>query len=302
MSYTLLGSGFFGAQFLKYAETKPDLVITSPDTFGGRGMTTRIPTPVKIQSQQLNLQTKEIDKVSYLKGRIPIPEKMPVIVVDFGMLIPNSLIKKCKYGIWNIHPSLLPRYRGPTPIQSALVNGEKETGVSIIAIDEQIDHGPLLNLPSGTPAFTKVTIGPNDTNKSLTTLLAQSAGKLIELLLSDPTASTAHMHQQDHARASFTHRFEKKDGYVPFEELSPYLDTLFNRYNLTHLLFPQLTGAPFCTMQKAHALHNTIRGLNPWPGIFSTLPNGKHIKILSSQKKDISMSITRVQIESKIYQ
>ena len=295
MSYTLLSSGFFGAQFLKYTEIKPDLVITSPDTFGGRGMTTRIPTPIKIQSQQLKIPTLET-----LEGQTFY--KSVVVVVDFGMILPKKIVDMCHYGIWNIHPSLLPRYRGPTPIQSALVNGEKETGVSIIAIDEHIDHGPLLNLPNDTPAFTKITIGPNDTNQSLTTLLAQSAGKLIELLLSNPTTSTAHMHPQDHARASFTHRFEKKDGYVPFEELSPYLVTLFNRYNLTHLLLPQTVSAPFCTMQKAHALHNTIRGLNPWPGIFSTLPNGKHIKILSSRKKDISMSITRVQIESKIYQ
>lgn len=300
MSYILLSTGFFGSQFLKYVETKPKLVITSPDTFGRRGMTTRIPTPVKTLSKQLNLQTKEIVKVSYLKGMIP--KKEVIVVVDFGMILPKSFVNACKYGIWNIHPSLLPRYRGPTPIQSALINGEKETGVSIISIDERIDHGPLLNLPDTTPARLAVTVDPNDTNTTLIAKLAKEAGKLISLLIANPVSASTHMYQQDHNSASYTHRFEKKDGYVSFEELSPFLQVLFDRYNLTHLLLPHIDFAPFCTMQKAYALHDKIRAFNPWPGVFSTLPNGKHIRIISSQKMDSNIAITRVQIEGKIYQ
>ncbi|MCR4330114.1 MAG: methionyl-tRNA formyltransferase [Candidatus Roizmanbacteria bacterium] len=301
MSYTLLSSGSFGAQFLEYVEIKPNLVITSSDTFGGRGMTTRIPTPIKTLSQQLKIPIQEIDEGDSFRRRLLTGKNQVVIVVDFGMILPKTIVEVCRYGIWNIHPSLLPHYRGPTPIQSALINGEKITGVSIISIDELIDHGPLLNLPDTTPACHTVSIGLNDTNTTLITKLAKEAGKLITLLMSNPVSSTMHMHQQEHNKATYTHRFEKKDGYLPFEELSPYLQTLFDRYNLTHLLAPHSNYAPFCTMQKAYALHDKIRALNPWPGVFSTLPNGKHIKIISSKRMEGNMAITQVQIEGKIY-
>jgi len=299
MSYTLLSTGSFGAQFLEYVEIKPNLVITSPDTFGGRGMKTRITSPVKKLAQKLCIQTKEIAVAEDLDRAVQ--KDQIVVVVDFGMILAKNLVRSCRFGIWNIHPSLLPLYRGPTPIQSALINGEKKTGVSIISIDDRIDHGPLLNGSDNTPARLTVPIDPNDTNNTLSLKLAKGAGTLIVHLISNPQSATRHMHIQNHNNASYTHRFEKKEGYVPFEELSPYLSTLFNRYNLTHLLLPFIDGAPFCSMQKAYALHDKIRALNPWPGVFSTIPNGKHLKILSSQKVDGQMTITRVQIEDKIY-
>lgn len=302
MHFTLLSTGSFGAQVLHKLITKPDLVVTSPDTFGGRGLKNRIINPVKKLAQKLKIPVQELKKLDHKTSNLLSHTNSVVVVVDFGLIIPASFINTCTFGVWNIHPSLLPRYRGPTPIQSVLVNGEKETGVSIIKIDAQIDHGPLLSLQNGAPALQTTAISENDTNLTLTKTLSQIGASLLDELLKDPQNSTLSIHKQNHDKATFTKRFEKKDGYVPFEDLSPLLFELFKKYNLSHYIYPKVTSAPFCATHKAYALHNKIRALAPWPGVFSELPNGKHIKVLASMKKGVTIHISRVQIEGKIYE
>ena len=154
MKYIYLSSGLFGATVLANLETKPNLVITQPDRLGGRGQKQLLSTPVKQYCQQNNLSFIEnLNQIQFNQFDL-------ALVADFGVIIPASLLNQPKLGFFNIHPSLLPKYRGSTPLQTALINGEKQTGVSIIKMDEKVDHGPLI-------AQERLEIDVNDTYLSL---------------------------------------------------------------------------------------------------------------------------------------
>ena len=134
--------------------------------------------------------------------------KSPIAVLaDFGLIIPEDILNAFPKGIINIHPSLLPKYRGPTPVQSAILNGEKTTGVTIIKLDEEIDHGPIL-------FQTKAGISPNDTSESIYERLfkmsSSSAVSTIELYLKGKIKPQ----EQDHKKATLTHHLARLDGYV----------------------------------------------------------------------------------------
>jgi methionyl-tRNA formyltransferase len=141
-------------------------VITNPDEPTGRKQVPT-PPPVKIAAQKFGLRILQPEKLkgnqeffselknllqttNYPSSRAKLATghgKLQTsigIVASYGKIIPKEIINTFKHGILNIHPSLLPKYRGPTPIQSAILSGGQETGVTIIKIDEQIDHGPIL--------------------------------------------------------------------------------------------------------------------------------------------------------------
>lgn len=288
MKYVFFGSGSFGAEVLKQLNPLPKLVITQPDRLGGRGMTTLISTPVKSASQQLNLPTSHSLKVrNLLKFDL-------ALVVDYGNKIPNDWLGLPKYGFYNIHPSLLAKYRGTSPIQTALLNNEKQTGVSIIQMDKEFDHGPIL-------AQVKVKIDINDTTPLLSEKLARLGALEFNQLITNPTSSSAYLPglrttKQNHKQASFTKKLTKQDGCIPIEQLTSYLEPLFKKNNLLHLL---PTRDSWQNQLSQLELHNKIRALQPWPGVW-TKTKTKTIKIIKSEFKK-TLSITALNINGKTY-
>lgn len=133
------------------------------------------------------------------------------IVADFGVLIPDQMLRVFPYGILNIHPSLLPKYRGPTPVQNAILNGDVETGVSIIKLDKYLDHGPIV-------AQIKERITENDTAKSLYERLFRIGGELLIETLSK-YENTQESTEQDHANATFTKSLARDDGYLDLKNI-----------------------------------------------------------------------------------
>ena len=115
-------------------------VITQPDKPAGRKQEP-LPSPVKVEVEKLALNILQPDKLTVYS--LP-PTADVFIVASYGQIIRREVLEIPKFGALNIHPSLLPKYRGPSPIQTAILNGDHETGVTIMKLDEELDHGPTL--------------------------------------------------------------------------------------------------------------------------------------------------------------
>lgn len=118
-------------------------VVTNPDEPAGRGEKIASP-PVKIFAEQLGIFVFQPEKLEMEKWKSEIPEADIFIIAAYGKIIPKNILEIPKFGTLNIHPSLLPRWRGPSPIQYAILNGDEKTGVIIMLVDEKMDHGPIL--------------------------------------------------------------------------------------------------------------------------------------------------------------
>lgn len=129
------------------------------------------------------------------------------ILAYFGKIIPSALLAVFPKGIINIHPSLLPKYRGPTPGQAAILAGEKTTGVTIIKLDEKVDHGPIL-------IQQKENVSPVDTAKTLYERLFKIGAKLLCDTLSKYLKNQIKLTEQDHAKATFTKQLAKENGCI----------------------------------------------------------------------------------------
>lgn len=133
------------------------------------------------------------------------------VVASFGRILPKRLIDLPKRGTINVHPSLLPRLRGPSPMRSAILNDEKETGISIMLMDEQMDHGPLL-------AQKKILVEPwPPKGKEFDDRLAHEGGKLLAQTLPLWAARKILPQAQNHDLATYTKKFSKEDGLLDLQ-------------------------------------------------------------------------------------
>ncbi len=164
------------------------------------------------------------------------------VVAIYSKIIPQNILNIPTKGSVNVHPSLLPLYRGPAPIRTPLLHGDTVTGVSIILMDEQVDHGPILGSK-------EVTIEPSDTNTTLTEKLAAVAAPLLVGALDGYAAGTITPQEQDHEKATFTKLVSKEDGKVDWNK-------------------------------SAVEIYNAWRAYDVWPGIYTTW-NGKLLKIVN---------------------
>ena len=131
------------------------------------------------------------------------------VVADFGIIIPQKMLNFFPMGVVNIHPSLLPKYRGPTPCQNAILNGETESGVTIIKLDKYMDHGPVI-------AQIVEEIKPSDTAKSLYERLFKIGTVLLRKVVVNFENSKVKLIPQNHEHATFTKSLTKEDGYIDF--------------------------------------------------------------------------------------
>lgn len=128
---------------LAQSDFKPMAVFTAPDKPVGRQQILT-PPPTKIAAQKYNIPVWQLAQTSDF--RLQTSDLKPDLIISaaYGLILPKDILDLPKYGCLNIHPSLLPKYRGPSPIQAVILNGDSETGVTIFKMDEKIDHGPIL--------------------------------------------------------------------------------------------------------------------------------------------------------------
>ena len=217
-------------------------VISQPDKPKGRGKNLQ-PTPVKEAAMELGLPVYQPKKVRDPEFIQVMKELNPdvIVVVAFGQIIPKEILHMPKYGCINVHASLLPAYRGAAPIQWAVINGDKESGVTIMRMDEGVDTGDMINKVI-------VPLNEKETGGSLFDRLSESGAKLL--------VETLPMLEDGSAV------FEKQ----PEESTTPYAAMISKKMG-------ELDWA-----KSATELERLIRGLNPWPSAFSHL-NGKTLKI-----------------------
>jgi methionyl-tRNA formyltransferase len=216
----------------------PELIITAPDRPQGRKMILT-PPPVKIWAIKNNipyLQPEDItpsvlhctqDTSPLIRGRLGggLDKNIPDIflVVAYGKILPEKLIKMPRLGSINIHYSLLPKYRGASPVESAILNGDTETGISIQQMEFKMDTGPIL-------AQEKITILPDEKAPELRKRLIKIGGDLLVKLLNTSTflpltkeevpkaEGVFHLNPQDESKATYCKKIKKEDGLIDLND------------------------------------------------------------------------------------
>lgn len=254
---------FFGTE--KFAETilagliNSDivdiaLVITQPDRKVGRKQVIE-ESPVKILAQKHNLPVAQPESLK--NYQLPVSDLDLNVVAQYGLIIPKKIINFPKYGSINVHGSLLPKYRGASPIQTAIINGETEIGNTIMLMDEKMDNGPILTQES-------LIIDPDDTYPQLADKMAKKA--IILLLNTIPGYIKDEIKPQPQiGEPTFTKLFNKDDGRIDFKKTSA-------------------------------EIYNQYRGLIPWPGVWC-LWNDKRLKILNLKTADKGTNPGKVIVE-----
>jgi len=184
-----------------------ELIITQPDKPSGRGKKV-LPCPVRQAALELNIPTCQPLKIKQdLVALEKIKEIQPalIVVAAYGQIIPASIIYLPRYRSVNVHFSLLPKYRGASPVQWALLNGEEKTGITIFELNEKMDEGDILSQE-------EVEILPEENAAELEARLAQKGAELLVETIAR-IDSTEHR-QQDHSQATYAPKLKKEDGRI----------------------------------------------------------------------------------------
>lgn len=277
MKYIFFGTPKFAAIVLEKlieAGLTPSALICNPDEpIGRKKILTAPATKSLILDKKINIPIFQPKKLAEIKNELININADVFIVAAYNKIISEEIINIPKFKTVGVHPSLLPNYRGPSPIQTAILNGDKKTGVDLFLIDKGIDHGPVLTSIS-------CEILQNDNYEILEKKLAElGAELLIENLpkyLSGKYPSAGGPTEQDHSKATFTKKFSTEDGRVDLEKDSP------------------------------ESILNKIRALNPDPGVFTFIKTirqpadgEKRIKLLEAKLNDGKLELLRVQPEGK---
>jgi methionyl-tRNA formyltransferase len=223
-------------------------VVTQPDRAAGRGKKLA-PPPVKELATRLGLPVMQPPtlKTPELVAALAAHRPDVFVVVAYGRILPPALLAVPALGPWNVHASLLPRYRGAAPIQWAIIRGETETGVCIMRMEAGLDTGPVA-------ARAETPIGEEDTAGSLSLRLSELGARLLQQTLPAIAAGAVTLVPQDHERATAAPPLRKEDGRLRF--------------------------AASAREVAAHA-----RGVDPWPGPTADL-DGEPIKLFSPRVVD----------------
>jgi methionyl-tRNA formyltransferase len=239
-----MGTPEFSVPTLKALhESQHDIlaVVTQPDRPKGRGRRL-VPPPAKAVAGSLGYpvhQPSRIKEHGFIETIVALDPDL-FVVVAYGHILPGSFLSIPRLGAINIHASLLPKYRGPAPVQWAIINREEETGVTTMWMDEGMDTGDIL-------LRRKVAIKPDDTCGSLLRRLGELGAEVLIETLAQLESGTLRGTPQDKTLATYAPLLKKQDGYIDWT-------------------------------RDAKSLEAFVRGMNPWPGAF-TLLSGRRLKV-----------------------
>lgn len=259
---------------LKESGIEMTLIITAPDKPKGRKLV-MTPPEVKVWAHDNEIDVLQPDDLcdeNFLED-LKNTDWHLFIVASYGTILPKGILDIPKHGTLNVHPSLLPKLRGASPIISAIITDEKKTGVSIMLVDEKMDHGPIVaqasieieNLPDskmGWPPHASM----------LSEILATEGGNLLAEVIEPFIAGEITPEEQEHSKATYTTKVQKEDGLIDLSD-------------------------PLPTGRQAHENLRKIRAYEGWPGTYFFIKKGSkdvRIKIMDAQLKDGKLIITRV--------
>jgi methionyl-tRNA formyltransferase len=239
---------------LKSEVTEVVAVVTQPDRPKGRDLKLQ-PSPVKTLALENKVQVLQPERARNEDFVQQLREAQPelIAVAAFGQILPQSILDLPRFGCLNVHTSLLPKYRGAAPIQWSILNGDTETGVTIMKMDAGMDTGPIL-------AQEETAITPDDTSETLHDRLAMMGAGLLVRTIPDYVGGTIQSRAQPSEGATYASKIKKSDGQIDWN-------------------------------QPARVIWNRVRGLAPWPGAFTHLPGqaeGGLIKIWKAEVADVA--------------
>ncbi len=245
--------------------------ITQPERPVGRRKIIT-PSPVKAWAEKKKipvLTPTEFDK-EFTEQLAKISKKIDVFVVAaYGLILPKKVLRIPKKGSLCLHPSLLPKYRGASPVQEAIINGERQTGMTIFKMDEKIDHGPIV-------AQFEETIQPEDNSETLYQRLFEKGSEVLVTILPEYLKGKIKTRRQDDQAATYTKILTKNDGRINWSK-SP------------------------------QEIERFIKAMTPWPGAWTMVeleqagrrPLQKRMKVLSARSEQGNLVLDQVQLEGK---
>lgn len=234
-------------------------VITETAKRAGRGNETAEPV-VKTTAEMAGIAVFQPEDKAELTKIIQQLQPDLLILASYGKILPAEALEVPKFGSLNVHPSLLPKYRGATPIQTAILNNESQTGLTIMTMAPQVDAGGIISQE-------KLTIEPTDTFPTLKIKLAELGAKLLLKHLPKYLSGQAKIKPQNEAEVTGTTKLTKEMGEINWSASPETID-------------------------------RQIRAFTPWPGTFTTL-NDQRLKILSAHLDGQKLALDRVQLEGK---
>lgn len=283
MSYIFLGTPEFAQIILRHlidAGHVPTAVICNPDRPVGRKKIIT-PPPVKqyIQGLSSELQNQitilQPGKLSDIEESLRALSPDLFVVAAYGKIISQTVLEIPRHGTVGVHPSLLPLLRGSSPIQTALLDGVKETGVSLFFVDKDVDHGPVIK---------EETLNGIDLNicsyLELHNALAELGGAMIATLFPELAQGTAQGVEQNHEAATFTKKFTSENGFVDHNDLQLAMQG---------------------EKERTIKIDRMIRALNPEPGVY-TIAAGKRMKLLKAKITEGGLKLQRIQMEGGVPQ
>ena len=244
---------------LAQTQYKPQLVVTMPDKKQGRKQILA-PPPVKTSAQQHNIpvvQPPTLDSSFELEQEYDL-----FLVFAYGHIIPERVLEMPKHGAVNVHASLLPQYRGASPVQHAILNGDATTGITLMLMDKKMDHGPII-------AQQEISIDEQETYATLIQKIAQQTTPLLQKTLPSWLAGKIEPTPQNHAYATYTNTLKTQDARIDWNN-------------------------------PAQRVERMVRAFNPKPGAF-TFWNNKRLKIMRAELTTAQTSLPSgtVNVENK---
>jgi len=263
MKFVFFGTRELGAKVLENLLSSgysPTLVITGPDRPAGRGREL-LASPVKVVALKYNLALAQPEKPVELLSRKELKEAEFFVLAAYGNILSKELVELPLKGVLNVHPSLLPKYRGPSPERGALLQGEEKTGVTVMLMDEEIDHGPIL-------AQEEFTIPKGMRHEELHLKLGEIGGELLVKAIPGWIQGKITPKEQEHSKATFTKKITKEQGRIDWSKEPEYIA-------------------------------RQILAFDPWPGTFTSW-QGKTLKVLKGKTGEALRSHTSLSLGTTI--
>lgn len=245
-----MGTPDFAVPSLKALNSRHEifLVITQPDRPAGRGRKLQSP-PVKLEAIKSGIAVLQTDNANHPDVLAQIQEMRPqvLVVVAYGCILKKKLLGTPSMAPVNLHASLLPKYRGVSPINRVIMDGRKVTGVTTMRMDEGIDTGPIL-------LQRRVKIAPEQTAGELSDVLAEAGAELLLETVNEMEKGRLTERPQDDSKSTYAKKLKKEDGVVPWN-------------------------------RKPEAIVNHVRGVTPWPGAMTYI-DGAVLKVLEAAAVD----------------
>lgn len=264
MKFAFFGTPEFAAMILQElidAKMPPALIVCNSDRPVGRKKTITPPL-TKIIAEGSRIPVWQPEKLNPEEAKTKIGSMDFAIVAAYSKIIPKNVLVLPRLGFIGVHPSLLPKYRGASPIQSAILKNEPQTGVTLYQMDEKVDHGPIL---------AQQALYENIEKMNYAELLQKLAGLSAQMLiqfLPEFFKNTVKPQTQNEKEATFTKKFTTEDAFVDLLKDNPAF------------------------------VERKIRALNPEPGVW-TVQNGKRMKILEAELNEGKLKLKKIQIEGK---